>query len=276
MVSATVTQLETSSPVGRLLKHWRGVRRMSQLDLALAAEISARHLSFVETGRAQPSREMVLRLATALDVPLRERNALLHAAGYAPSYPESGLEAPELAQARKALQFMLDAHEPFGAIVTDRRWNVVMANQGAMRLMAFLLPWLATDPPETINVKRLLFAENGLKNYLTNWEQLAEHQLRSLQREVAAGNDPELADLLQEIQAYPGVPKHLLVPDFSMPSVPLLSLNVRKDDVELNLFTMISTFGTPQDVTLQELRIESFFPTDEATEAAWRKLGEGG
>ncbi len=276
MVSATVTQLETSSPVGRLLKHWRGVRRMSQLDLALAAEISARHLSFVETGRAQPSREMVLRLATALDVPLRERNALLHAAGYAPTYPESGLEAPELAQARKALQFMLDAHEPFGAVVTDRRWNIVMANQGAMNLMMFLLPSLATDPPETLNVKRLLFAENGLKTCLTNWEQVAEHQLRGLQREVAASNDPELADLLEEVQSYADVPKHLLVPDFSTPSVPLLSLNIRKDGVDLNLFTMISTFGTPQDVTLQELRIESFFPGDEATDAVWRRLGEAG
>ncbi len=271
MRTLDATGVETASPVGRLLKHWRAKRRMSQLDLAVDADISTRHLSFVETGRARPSRDMVARLGRALDVPLRDANALLTAAGYAPSFRESRLDDPELAEARGALQHMLDAHEPYGAIVVDRNWDILMLNQGAIRLIGFFLPTAALQAHGPLNASRLLLSEQGLKPYLVNWQEIAEHHLQRMHREAAAQGEPETT-VLAETLSLPGLPARLRVPDYSAPRPPLLTMRLRKGDIEICLFSTIATFGTPQDVTLQELRIEFFYPGDEPTAAFLRGL----
>ena len=252
--------------VGALLRHWRSARRVSQLDLALEADVSMRHLSFVETGRAQPSREMVLRLAEALQVPLRERNTLLLAAGYAPLYSETGLDAPEMAEARRAVEFILAQHEPYPAIVLDRHWNVLMANAGTERFLA-LFPECA--PPGPANGPRMIFHPQGLRPFIEDWEDLAWRLIQRLHRE-AASNPADMATraLLDELLSYPGVPGHWRMPDLERAPAPLLSVAYRHKDRTLRFFSTITTFGTPQDVTIQELRIECFFPADEATRRA--------
>ena len=260
-------------PVGRLLRQWRGLRGLSQLDLALDANTSARHLSFVETGRARPSREMVQRFAEALDMPLRERNALLVAAGFAALYRETPLDDDVMALARRALEFILKAHEPFPALVMSRTWDLVAANQAAGRLMAWLgagnVP--GNTPP---NVLRLLLHPDGLRPYIADWEAAAASLIARVRREDEPSGDETMAKLLDEVLRYPGVPRKWRAPDFDAEVLPLLPLTFEKDGVRSSWFTTIATFGTPQDVTLQELRIESFFPADEETEAAARALAD--
>lgn len=264
---------------GATLRRWRLGRRLSQLALATEAEISARHLSFLETGRAQPSREMVLLLASVLDVPLREQNVLLTAAGFAPVHRETALAAPELGQVRRALGFMLAQQEPFPALVVDRHWNLLMQNEGADRVFGlFLDPKAAaaiTGPP---NVARLTFHPSGLRPYIANWEALAGPLLQQIHREAPGGIlDEGTQRLLDELLAYPGVPTRWRTADPKAQSTPLLPLTLRKDDLTLAFFTTIATVGTPQDITLQELRVECFFPADEATDAIARRLaGRGG
>jgi transcriptional regulator with XRE-family HTH domain len=255
-----------SSALGALLRHWRAVRRVSQLDLALDADVSSRHLSFVETGRAQASREMVLRLAEALRVPLRERNALLLAGGYAPLYRETGLDAPEMAQVRRAVEFILAQQEPYPAIVVDRHWNVLLANEATRRFTAL---FLETPPPGGVNALRMAFDPRGLRPFIENWEEVAGHLVERLHRE-AAGVPPDAAAraLLDELLAFPDVPSRWRTPQWDRPPAPVLSLVYRKGDLRLSVFSTMTTFGTPQDVTLQELRIECFFPADDATRAA--------
>jgi len=248
--------------VGPLLRHWRAARRVSQLDLALDADVSSRHLSFVETGRAQPSREMVLRLAEALEVPLRERNALLLAAGYAPLYRETGLGAPEMVDARHAVEFILDKQEPYPAIVVDRHWNLLLANPATHRFLALFLPGPPAGP---VNVMRLIFDPQGVRPFVENWEEVARHLVERVHREAAGPPDETTRALLQELLGYPGVPSDWRTPQLDRVPAPLLSIVYRKGDLRLSVFSTITTFGTPQDVTLQELRIECFFPADEAT-----------
>jgi len=265
----------TAAPsFGEVLRHWRQARRMSQLTLATEAEISARHLSFLETGRAQPSREMALLLAGVLDVPLREQNVLLAAAGFAPVYRETALAAPELSQVRRALGFLLTQQEPYPALVVDRHWNLLMQNQGAQRLFQlFLDRAAAAEMPGPPNVARLTFYPRGLRPYITNWEALAGPLIQQIHREAVGGiPDEGTRRLLAELLAYPGVPARWRTPDPKAQSIPLLPLALRKDDLALQFFTTIATFGTPQDITLQELRVECFFPADEATEALVRRL----
>ena len=263
---------EQASPVGRLLKQWRRLRRMSQLDLALAAEASSRHLSFVETGRARPSREMVLRLAEALDLPLRERNALLTAAGYATLYRESTLTDASMSQVRKALDLMLAKHEPYPALVVSRRYDLMMANQGAARLMA-TLGVSARGDEGPLNVLRALFDPEGIRPFVANWEEVARALLERGRREaVATGGDQAMAELTEELLAYPGVPEAWrAAPDLEAELPPVLNVVFAGDDLKLTWFSTIATFGTPQDVTLQELHIECFFPADAATEAWARR-----
>jgi transcriptional regulator with XRE-family HTH domain len=257
------------SDVGALLRRWRGARRLSQLALALQADVSSRHLSYVETGRSQPSREMVLRLADALEIPLRERNALLVAAGYAPRYFETGLAAPEMAQVRSAIELILKHQEPYPAFLLDRHWNILMANQSAPRCTRFLL---GAAPTES-NMMRLCLHPNGLRPVLVNWEETAGDLIRHLHDQIAASPSDERAHaLLAEVLAYPGIPERWRLREIGAPTTPLLTTIFRKGDVELRFFSTLTTFGTPHDVALEELRIECSFPADEATAGTCRAL----
>lgn len=260
------------SPVGRLLKHWRGVRRCSQLDLALQANVSARHVSFIETGRAKPSREMVLQLADVLDVPLREQNAMLTAAGYAVQYHETGLDEPAMDEIRSALEQLLAAMEPAGAIVVDRHWDVLMTNTAMARIQGLLFGE-APAADGSVNAYRLAMHPQGLRPFIVNWEETARHLIHRLHRE-ALGEGPggHIQALLDEVLGYPDVPREWATPDLERPAGPVLPLHLRKDEVDLRLFTTITTFGTAQDVTLQELRIETFHPVDQPTAEVLRSL----
>jgi transcriptional regulator with XRE-family HTH domain len=256
----------TASPVGRLLKHWRERRGLSQLDLAGAAEISQRHLSFLESGRTAPSRAMVLRLAGALDVPFRQQNAFLLAAGYAPAWHERDLSAPELAKVTSALDYILRQQEPYPAFVVDRRWTLLRANEGAGRLTEFLTgPVAAPPPPGRVNLAEALLSPSGLRPFIVNWEEVALYFLRGVQADAVADNTPETAELLARLLAFPGLPalSHVLSPGELQ--TPVLTMHFRRQDVSLRLFTTIATLGTPLDITLQELRIECFFPADDDT-----------
>jgi transcriptional regulator with XRE-family HTH domain len=254
-----------ASPVGRLLQHWRGVRRMSQLALAVEAGVTPRHVSFVESGRATPSREMVLVLARTLDVPLRERNQMLLAAGYAPIYPETGIAEPAISQVRAALDRVLRHHEPFPAVVMDRHWNLMLTNTPA----ASMFGWLLGNTPSTspANVLRLMFDPGGLRPYVTNWEQVGQALIQRVHREAVGGvPDDQTAALLNEVLAMPGIPARWRTPDFTATPTPVVPVQFRKSRLGVSYFSMVTTVGTPQDVTAQEIRLESFFPADEATE----------
>jgi transcriptional regulator with XRE-family HTH domain len=258
-----------NAEVGALLRHWRTARRLSQLELSLDADISSRHLSYVETGRSQPSREMVLRLADALDVPLRERNALLVAAGYAPRYFETGLDAPEMAQMRSAIELILGQQEPYPAFVLDRYWNIRMANKAAERCTRFLLD----AEPDEGNMLHLILNPDGLRPLMPNWEETAGDLIRHLHHQIAAAPADERAkELLAEVLEYPDIPSHWRTREIGTSPTPLLMTVFHKGDVDLRFFSTITTFGTPHDVTLEELRIECSFPSDEATATTCRAL----
>jgi transcriptional regulator with XRE-family HTH domain len=253
------------------LRWWRTRRGLSQLDLAGAAGTTQRHVSFLESGRAQPSREMVLRLAAALDVPLRQQNALLLAAGFAPAWRASDLAAPELATVNQALDYMLAQQEPFPAVVVDRRWNLLRANAGAGRLTAFLTgPSPAPASTDAVNLAESLISPDGLRPLLVNWPDVAVYFLRGVQADAIADGTEETADLLRRLLAYPGVPTLSHVPALEELPSPVLAMHFRKGQTSLRLFTTIATLGTPQDVTVQELRIECFFPADEVTSQVFK------
>ena len=256
--------------IGSLLRGWRKTRSLSQLALAQEAEVSPRHICFLETGRARPSREMVMLLCRVLDVPLRERNGLLLAAGFAPAYTEARLEAPELGAVQAALLAILRQQEPFPAVVMNRHWDIVHANEGALRFFRLLLGLRAAEPA---NVVRLMFDPDGLRPHVTNWEAVAEALVQRVHREaVGYVRDPATATLLAEVLAYPGVPRRLTRLNLAAPSVPVIPVRFEKDNQAFNYFSTVTTLGTPQDVTLQELRIECFFPADAATEDRARAL----
>jgi transcriptional regulator with XRE-family HTH domain len=248
---------------GVLLRRWRGVRRVSQLDLALDADISTRHLSCVETGRAQPSREMVLRLAEALQIPLRERNALLLAAGYAPLYRHTGLNTPELQAAHRTVEFLMAQHEPYPVLVVDRYWNTLKMNAGAKRFFA-LFPGCDSVTPH--NGVRLVFHPQGLRPFIENWESVAARIIQRVHREAAANpSDETMKCFLEELLSYPDVPSRWRMLDLEGTPPPFLTINYLWKNSTLRLFSALTTFGTALDIALQELRIESFFPADEAT-----------
>jgi len=252
------------SPVGELLAHWRRERRMSQLVLSTEAGVTPRHVSFVESGRSQPSREMVLTLARALDVPLRERNQMLLAAGYAPLYRETGLDEASMARVRAALDHMLAHHQPYPAVVMDRHWDVLRANDAATALFDWLLD--GADAGEPPNVVRLMFTR--VRPYVVNWEETGQALVQRVHREAVGGvPDAQTARLLDEVLGLPGIPDAWRRPDFVSTPLPLLPVELAKDGLELRYFSLVTTVGTPQDVTLQEIRIEAFFPADDASEA---------
>lgn len=258
---------------GLLLRHWRRVRRVSQLDLSLDAEISTRHLSCIETGRAGPSREMVLRLAEALQVPLRERNALLLAAGYAPFYRHTVLDAPELDAAHQAVELLMARLEPYPVLILDRYWNTLRMNTGAKLFLA-LFPGCGSGAPH--NGVRLVFQPQGLRPFIENWKMVAARIIRRVHREVADNpSDEALKRFLEELLSYPDVPRRWHMLDLDGTPSPFLTINYRWKNSTLRLFSVLSTLGTPLDVGLQELRIETFFPADEATHTALNRLAKG-
>lgn len=245
------------------LRWWREHRGYSQLALAGRTDISQRHLSFLELGRASPSREMVGRLAAALDIPLRQHNALLLAAGFAPEWRQRDLAAADLAQVSSALDYMLAQQEPYPAVVVDRHWNLLKSNAGAVRLVEFLVGPIAPGTP--INLADALVAPNVLRPHLTNWAQVVRHFIRSVEADAAADGLSETTALFERLMNYEGVRTALRSGSDDAPSGPVLAMHFSKQDTSLRLFTTIATLGTPQDVTLQELRIECFFPMDDAT-----------
>ncbi len=261
------------SEVGSLLKQWRGARRLSQLALASEADVSIRHLSFVETGRSNPSRQMVLKLAEVLDVPLRERNTLLLSAGFAPEYRESGLEEPELAAVRQALDTILLQQEPFPALVMDRSWDIRRTNAAARRFFALLQDGSTQEPPGPPNVLRRMFHPDGVRRHVTNWQEVAEALVRRVRREAVGGLIDERAQvILAEVLDYPGVPRSLRSLDATQPLLPIVPIRYAFGDRRFEYFSTVTTLGTPQDVTLQELRIECFFPANAETRTAAQKL----
>lgn len=260
--------IATPRPVGDLLRGWRQRRRVSQLDLALDAEISPKHVSFIESGRAQPSREMILRLAEHLDVPLRERNALLHAGGYAPVFTERSLDDPALASARAAVDLVLKGHEPFPAIAVDRHWSLMAANSAIGFLLEGVEPALLAPPT---NVLRVSLHPKGLGARIANFVEWRDHVLERLRRQVDATNDAALKDLLLELRDYP-VPEDADDPprparDYAGVVVPF---ELRTPAGIMAFFGTTTVFGTPVDITLSELAVEAFFPADEATARALR------
>jgi transcriptional regulator with XRE-family HTH domain len=256
----TVPQ-RTAPAFGLLLKEWRRIRRKSQLTVAIEAAISPRHLSFVESGRSSPSREMVLILAETLEVPLRERNALLGAAGFAPVYPEAALDSADLARVSQALSRLLEHQEPFPAVLLDRRWNVLQTNRAAPRLFGLFVD--VASLPQPRNLLRTMFDPAGLRPWIGNWDEVARTLVPRVYQEAVAGvPDPRVLALLEELRAFPGSPE----PDLDGGELPFHPVEFRKEGLRLRFFSMVTTVGAPRDVTAQELRIEGFFPVDEATE----------
>lgn len=259
---------EARVELGELLRHWRRVRGRSQLDLALDASTTPRYVSFVETGRSQPSRQMVVRLARALDVPLRERNELLHAAGYAPLYAATALDAPELERVRLALTSMLDQHEPFPAVVMDRGWSVVQANEGAQRLFGSLL---APDPiPQPANVLELMIEPGRVRDAVLNWEETVLGLFERCRREGVGGlPDAATAERLGRLRGLPEVAAVLGAAPASPPAAPVIDVAFAVGGEQLRFFSVVSTIGVPAEVTAQELRVEAFFPSDDETRQTW-------
>ena len=255
-----MTATAERAPIGEQLRDWRTRRRMSQLDLALEAGVSARHLSFLETGRSRPSRDMVLRLCEELAVPLRDRNRLLLAAGFAPAYEERPLEAPELEPVRRAVAQVLTGHEPFPAAVVDRWWNLVAANRNVSLFLEGVAGHLL-EPPA--NVFRVSLHPEGMAPRIVNLAEWRGHLVDRLRREVAATADGRLAELLAEVEGYPQPREPAPVrPRQGAIAVPLV---LRHAGRELTFFSTVATFGTAVDVTVAELSIEAFFPADAAT-----------
>ncbi len=259
-----MTTIAPDQPVGVLLRHWRERRRMSQLDLALATEVSARHVSFVETGRSKPTRTMLLKLSEQLDIPLRERNSLLLAGGFAPAYPQHELADIPLPAVTDAIGKILDGHLPYPALVVDRHWSMVDANAAVGALTAGVAPELL-EPP--VNVLRLSLHPAGLASRIGNLAQWRAHVLDRLSRQVLTTGDPKLAALHKELREYPGGDDHNY--DTRALVVPL-----RID--EYAFFSTTTVFGTPLDVTLAELAIEAFYPADEQTTAAFARVAGTG
>jgi transcriptional regulator with XRE-family HTH domain len=254
-------------PVGGLLRDWRQRQRLSQLELASTAGVSSRHLSFIETGRARPSREMILHLAEHLDVPLRQRNALLLAAGFAPSYHETDLAAPEMGAVREALDRVLAGHEPYPAVVVDRQWNITRSNEACALLLERVAPELL-EPP--VNALRVSLHPEGMAPHIVNLAEWSEHLLGRLRRQVLLSGDEQLGALEDELLQYPGIPAPAAVRHGAGegPSELAVTLRIRTDYGELTFLSTIATFGTAIDITLAELSIEAFLPADAATAAA--------
>ena len=259
-----MTSPPSPGPLGALLRQWRHQRGLSQLDLSLQMGVSQRHISFIESGRSGPSRALLIGLGRVLDVPLRERNALLLAAGYAPMYAEAAWDAAEMRVVHKALERMLRQHEPFPALVMDRHWNVLMTNEAAPALFNCFVDLAAWPRPR--NLLHLMFDPKGLRPFVANWPETARGLLARVYREALAHViDDKTKVLLAELSQYPGVKAEWRAPSPGN-VLPMIPLTLAKDGVTLNYFSLITTVGTPQTVTAEELRLECMFPADDKTE----------
>ncbi len=251
------------------LRYWRGKRGHSQLQLSMIGDVSQRHISFLESGRSQPSKELILKLGVVLDIPLRQRNIMLLAAGFAPAYQERKLSDPELAAVRYALDFMLRQQAPFPALVVDRLWNLQMLNVPAAGMLRWLLDLPAgyqIPADGTVNVLRMMLDTKGVRSHIVNWDEVAPDSLHWIEREAMSdGPGSQASKLLLELTALAGNAARQW-DHADRNGLPFLPITLRKDGVQLKLFTAIATLGTPRDVTLHELRVESFFPADQATE----------
>jgi transcriptional regulator with XRE-family HTH domain len=268
-----MTQTTRTAPLFRaLLKHWRAARGMSQLDLAVNAEISARHLSFLETGRAQPSREMVLKLANTLGLDLRDQNELLAAAGMPAVHPESAIDAPLPPAIERAIERMLKQQEPFPMAVMNRHYDVVRMNEAAGRIfLRFVADPTALGVP--VNAYRLAFDPRLMRPFVLDWPRLARSMLSAAQCEaLSRPHDDQLRTLIDELLHYPDVPKDWNEPDLSTPFTPTLTVAIARDGMRLEFLTTLTVFNAPRDVTLEELKLESYFPVDPETEAICRQL----
>jgi transcriptional regulator with XRE-family HTH domain len=262
---------------GKLLKQWRSQQGYSQLDLAVNSEVSQRHISFLESGRAKPSREMVLQLATVLEIPLRQQNLMLTAAGFAPIHAETDLSAPEMTSIRKAIDFMLRQQEPYPAIVVDRYWNLLLTNNGATRLLNAFIDLETLQAhfciDGKINLMRAMFHPQGFRPFIVNWEEFAGHLIQRVHREaITFGESEQSKLLLSELISYPGVADIWQTSNRTTQQALLLSIHLKRNLKDLQFFSTIATLGTPYDITLQELRIECLFPANEATEKNWKQL----
>lgn len=262
--------------VGHLIRDWRQLRRLSQLDLALEAEISQKHLSFIESGRSAPSRDMVLHLAEYLAVPLRERNALLLAAGYAPVYLERSLEDPSLQAAKSAIDLVLKGHEPYPAVAVDRHWTLLAANAAVTPLLGLVADAELLRPP--VNVLRLSLHPGGLAPFIVNLAEWRGHLIARLRQQIRATADPILADLLVELLAYPAPLQSARKGHASDPEAEaaiVVPMQLKVGDQVLSLISTTTVFGTPVDITLSELALETFFPADPETAEALRAMAAG-
>jgi len=255
--------------VGDHLREWRQRRRMSQLDLACEAAISARHLSFLETGRSTPSREMILHLAEQLEIPVRERNVLLVSAGYAPVFPERALDDPQLSAARAAIDQVLEGHKPFPAFAVDRRWTIVASNGALPQMYEGVSPVLMQAP---VNALRLSLHPDGLAPRTVNLAEWRAHLLARLRQQIDLTADPGLMDLLTELQAYPAPRSHPARPGAPRAPGVIVPFQLRVGEAVLSFFSTTMVFGTPIDITLSELAVESFFPADAETAARVRAM----
>ena len=262
---------------GNLLKYWRKQRKFSQLDLALASDVSQRHISFLESGRANPSQEMILQLATVLDIPLREQNVMLTTAGFAPIYSERDLSSPEFEPIRKALNYILLSQTHSPVLIMDRYWNLIQTNPISEQLINWLIDseklqkYFYID--KKINLMRMMLHPQGLKPFVSNWEEIVSHLIKRVYREALADNNNQKPQqLYQELMTYPDVPQLWKLSHAQTWQIPLLTVNFFKDGLNLNFFSAIATLGTPQDIMLQELRIETLFPVDEITQNNLAKL----
>ncbi len=268
---AAPTKSQKLSAFGQLLRHWRQIRSVSQLELSAQAETSQRYISFLESGRARPSRDMIVRLSETLDIPLRERNRLFIAAGFAPVYPEGRLDGPELSAVREGLELLLTYSEPHATIVVDRYWNLIMGNRATLSLFNEFINletvWSEMSQDGDKNILRMLFHPKGLRPFISNWETVAYQTLNRARREhMNMGGDANAEMILEEIIQYEGFPKGWITPDWcDAPPQPVASFELEKQGLKLVFHSLIATFGTPQDVTLQELRVETFLPSNRET-----------
>lgn len=261
--------MDDATSFGELLRAWRERRRLTQLDLSVRSDVSTKHLSFLETGRSNPSREMVLDLAEHLEIPLRERNVLLTAAGFAPVYSRTSLDAPEMQPVRSAIDQVLSGHEPYPALAVDRYWNIVSMNAAAALFAADVDPELMGPPP---NVYRVSLHPDGLARRVVNFPEFAHHLLARLRHDVTVSADPDLAALLDEVEAYPTI-RELGRPSVEHGAV-VVPVRLRHPRGELSMFTTVATFGTPVDVTVDELALETFFPADAGTARRLNELAD--
>ncbi len=264
--------IESPQSFSAVCRQWRQYRKLSQMELALAADVSQRHVSWLETGRSQPSRDMVIRLSDALEIPLRERNVVLRAAGFAPVYQETALDDPRMQAVQQALHKVLENHEPLPAVVVDRLWNVRMLNGPATQLFSALGDPAAMTAElggsSGINLALMTLHPNGLRKVIKNWTQAAPAFVRRLQSEALATGDADMRRQLEELTELAGdLPD---APPLATDLLPVLPLELELGELNLSLFSVISTFGTPQDITTDELRIEAFYPADEATQLFFR------